>query len=180
MGIKHNRRSIRLRGYDYTQAGAYFVTVCVHNDLVRRGAACCAHQPVALNSTDIFGHIENGKMVINDYGRIVDASLRAIPDHFSSVILDEFTVMPNHVHLIVIINDARAQHAAPVLGTIVRSFKSAVTKNINKSRGTPGTKVWQRNYYERIIRNDGELNRIREYVVNNPANWDTDEHNPFS
>ena len=65
------------------------------------------------------------------------------------------------------------------LGTIIGSFKSGVTRHINELRGMPGAKVWQRNYYERIIRNEDELNRIREYISNNPANWDTDEHNPL-
>ena len=200
---KYSRRSIRLRGYDYTQAGAYFVTICAKEfDLVRRGDAC-----VALNSTtknnllDIFGHIENGQMELNDFGLIVEQQWRALSEHHPSVVPDEFVVMPNHVHFIVFLaphfgnddgndDEIRATQASPLqtramsgrenrsLGVIVGSFKSGVTQHINGLRSTPGAKVWQRNYYEHIIRNEDELNRIREYILNNPANWNTDDHNP--
>jgi putative transposase len=202
---KFNRRSTRLRGYDYTQSGACFVTICANeNDIpiVCRGDAC-----VALNlssntdpntgpkPTDVFGHIDNGRMIQNHAGRIIEQSWLAIPDHFLSVVLDEFVVMPNHVHGILIIDDndnIRATHASPLqiksnsntgpkpgsVGAVVGAFKSATTKQINQARSTPGAKVWQRNYHDRIIRNDDELNRIREYIINNPANWDSDDNNP--
>ena len=208
---KHSRRSIRLRGYDYTQAGAYFVTICAKEiDIVRRGDACVAlNLTTKTNLSDIFGHIENGQMVLNDLGLVVEQRWRVLPEHHPSVVLDEFIVMPNHVHFIVFLvthfsnedgnddvnddgndDEVRATQASPLqtgtmsgrkngsLGTIIGSFKSGVTRYINELRGAPGAKVWQRNYYERIIRNEDELNHIREYIFNNPANWDTDEHNP--
>jgi len=172
---KFRRRSIRLSGYDYANAGAYFVTICAtdyRGDARfdrRRGDAC-----VALNTTYVFGHITDGRMVLNAQGRIAAECLRAIPEHFPSVTMDEFTVMPNHVHFIVVI----ATHASPVqLGVIVGSYKSAVTKRVNELCGTSGAKLWQRNYYEHIIRNDAELQRIRAYVIENPLNWATDENN---
>ncbi len=113
----------------------------------------------------------------------------AIPDHFPGAAIDEFIVMPNHVHGIIWITETRsvgAQHAAPLrpvvpagsLAAIVRSFKSAAAKRINEFRGTRGPPVWQRNYYERIIRDEDELNDIRQYIRDNPKNWKDDPHNP--
>jgi len=190
---RFHRRSIRLPGYDYAQDGAYFVTICTQERLC------------------VFGQIDNGQILMHDPGRIAYDCLRAIPGHFPSVVLDEFVVMPNHVHFVVVLgrrgeaclalnsttnsntggDDIRATHASPLqtnvespgprsgsIGAIVGSYKSAVTKQINELRGTLGARLWQRNYYERIIRSDAELNRIREYVVQNPATWDTDELNP--
>ena len=177
---KHHRRSIRLPGYDYTQPGAYFVTICTHN-----------REP-------LFGHVVNGEMVLNAWGRIVweewfrTAQLRPYEELFE----DEFVVMPNHVHGIIWIvgdNNVGAQRrCAPTkpggvtpnnvapgsLGAIVRAFKSAVTKRINALRGTPGARVWQRNYYEHIIRNERALNAIRRYIAENPQRWHLDRYNP--
>jgi putative transposase len=195
MSERHNRRSIRLQGYDYSSAGAYFVTVCAKNNefvLASTGAACCA----------LFGHVCNGKMALNDLGRILEQRWHALPEHHPNVELDEFIIMPNHMHFIVCI-DNRAQQAAPVqairaqqaapvqaisrsisgpesgsLGAIVRSFKSSVTRHINEYRGTPGSKVWLRNYYEHIIRSESELDRIRAYIAENPARWAYDRENP--
>ena len=103
--------------------------------------------------------------------------------------MDEFIVMPNHVHGIVVIDAVGARHAVPLpeqfskpvsgsVPTVVRSFKSAATKRINELRNTSGAKIWQRNYFEHIIRNDDELNRILEYIIGNPAQWDSDRENP--
>ena len=176
---KHHRRSIRLAGYDYAQAGAYFVTVCAH------GRQC------------LFGDVADGEMRLNAVGRFVADCLCAIPTHFRSVLIDssEWIVIPNHVHMIVVI--VGATHASPLhrisrdpsapqargpsrksLATIVGSFKSAVTKRINQLRGMPGAPVWQRNYYEHIIRNDTEWHRIAGYIATNPAGWDDDVENP--
>jgi putative transposase len=123
----------------------------------------------------------------------------AIPDHFPHVLLDEFVVMPNHVHGIIVIMPTHAvgaTHASPLqnddtptrprgpqrqsVGSIVGSFKSAATKRINEQRGTPGAPVWQRDYFEHIIRNDESLNRIREYILNNPLQWALDRENPLA
>ena len=144
----HHRQSICLKGYDYSQAGAYFVTLC------------------AWNKEYLFGEIVDGKMLLNEYGEIVMKCWEAIPIHFPHVETDKFIIMPNHVHGIVFMVGARhavplrtigEQFAKPVSGslpTLIRSFKSAVTKSINTFRNTPGTPVWQRNYYEHIIRDD--------------------------
>jgi REP element-mobilizing transposase RayT len=184
---KYHRRSLRLPSYDYTQAGAYFVTVCTHN---RR----CT-----------FGNVIDGEMHLNRYGQAAHKCWKALPDHFANVQLDEFIVMPNHVHRIVHIVGCRGtacraptagtgqtssverhipsveQFGHPVPGslpTIIRSSKSATTKHINGIRGTPGQPLWQRNYYEHIIRDERELDDIRQYIVDNPAKWHEDVENP--
>ncbi len=140
-------------------------------------------------------------MHLNSLGEIVAACWSAIPEHFPSVKLEEFVVMPNHVHGILVIVDScvGAQHAAPLrraplqrpidrggrvnvtpgsLGAIIRSFKSAVTKRINELPNALISNPWQRNYYEHIIRNERDLERIRQYIADNPAGWDKDEYNP--
>jgi len=178
---KYHRRSIRLAGYDYSWAGAYFVTICAHDRICQ------------------FGDIMNGEMRLNDAGRIVERCWREIPAHFPHVELDEFVIMPNHIHGILVItntlgtndNIVGATHASPLqqtnrpcgpksrsIAAIVGSFKSAVTKRINEMRGAPGEAVWQRNYYEHIIRDDESLNRIREYIMTNTIRWEEDEENP--
>jgi putative transposase len=160
----------------------------------------CTHQ-----REDLFGEIVEGVMRLNEFGHIVVECWEAIPRHFPHVECDAFVVMPNHIHGIVVIVDAPkpgnstsdvpvgAQHAAPLqttnrsnsrpnvapgsLGAIVRSFKSAVTKRTNRLRQVEGAPVWQRNYYERIIRNERELNAYRDYILNNPAQWEFDRDN---
>ncbi len=176
------RRSVRLPHYDYASPGAYFVTLCAHE---RRMT---------------FGEISDAEMQENDAGKIVRACWNALPEHFPHIMADASVVMPNHVHGIVSLVDAlgeskRAQHAAPLrktdsargrtvpgsLGAIIRSFKSACTKTINEKMGTSEVKrepVWQRNYYERVIRNEEELDRIRRYILFNPTRWASDWENP--
>jgi putative transposase len=172
---RHHRRSIRLSGWDYTSAGAYFVTICTHE------------------RSRLFGKVVDGQMQMNEYGQIVWACWKEIPLHFPHVELDAFVVMPNHVHGIIILAPVGARHKVgaphavpppfgkPVPGsipTILRSFKSAVTKRINALREVPGAPVWQSNYYEHIIRYEREWGHIREYILNNPARWETNENNP--
>ena len=180
----HQRRSIRLRDYDYAQSGAYFVTICTHD------RAC------------LFGEIVNDAMALNAMGDIAQRCWEAIPTHFPNVELDAFIVMPNHIHGIVLIiadqpasptppsvgaqqccapTSPNANHKINVaprsLGAIVRSFKSAATKEINRLRSTPAAPVWQRNYYERIIRNERELHAVRDYIERNPQRWALDAEN---
>ena len=171
---KHQRRSIRLREYDYTQVGAYFVTISAHS-----------REP-------IFGEIVKGKMRLNEWGKVVAFCWDEIPIHFLNVELDAFVIMPNHVHgIIVIAVDGRRgtacraptteQFGKPVANsfpTIIRSFKSATTKRINEIHSNPGVPLWQRNYYERIIRDEDELTQIREYIAGNHFKWGEDEENP--
>jgi len=203
----HHRRSIRLKGYDYTRPGAYFITIVTHH------------------RERLFGRILNRRMRLSPFGEIArDAWLETVL-HQPAVALDAFVVMPDHFHGIVIIRDGyvgddaarttdrrgtacRGDHRGmaadgrgtacrapwvayidigparrapidtterfgrPVPGsipTIVRSFKSAVTKRINERRGTPGVPVWQRNYWERVIRDDFALRCIRRYIIANPT-----------
>jgi putative transposase len=175
----HRRQSIRLPNHDYSQSGVYFITMCTYQR---------AH---------VFGQIIDGQMILNNAGHIAKICWHGIPNHFQAVHLDEFIVMPNHMHGIVVIHDrrgtaCRAQYNGTVLqgtacraptvekfgkpisgsiATIVRSFKSATTKQINILQKTSGEALWQRNYWERIIRNDHELHAVRQYIRNNPAQW---------
>jgi len=172
----HHRRSIRLREYDYSTVGAYFVTVCVN------GREC------------LFGDCVDGDMRVNDAGRMVVEWWLKLPERFPQVSLDEFVIMPNHVHGIVCIIDAdvsdtvgaihelplhrvpsRQQRRTMLLPKIVGYFKMNTAKHINLMRNNPGVPVWQRNYYERVIRDDNQLAAIREYIANNPVNWAEDE-----
>ncbi|GIV71404.1 transposase [Caldilinea sp.] len=174
---RHHRRSIRLKGYDYTQPGAYFITICTHDR---------AH---------FFGAVVNGVMRLNDAGCIAAQCWRDIPVHFPHVQLDVFVIMPNHIHgvLWIVANDNNAgtqnvgaTHASPLpprgpvpqsVGAIIGQFKSAVTKRINELRHTPSAPIWQRNYYEHIIRDERALNAIRRYIQENPLRWHLDREN---
>jgi REP element-mobilizing transposase RayT len=161
---KHHRRSIRLRHYDYSRAGAYFITVCVD----RRAS--------------ILGAINDDRAVCSPVGQIVHDTWSAIATRFPQTELDEFVIMPNHVHALLWIlrpEVARGTTSKPVkLGGIVGAFKSISTIEVNRARSSPGQALWQRNYYEHVVRDDDELYRIRKYIVENPARWGDDEENP--
>lgn len=179
---KHHRRSIRLKGYDYTQPGAYFVTICTRN------REC------------LFGEVVDGAMRLNEFGEMVGNEWFKTADIRPNVRLfdGEFVVMPNHIHGVIwIVNQTNVvgarrrraptvmaryeQFGRPVRGslpTILRSFKSITTWRTNEHRGTPGGPLWQRNYYEHIIRHERALNRIREYIQTNPMRWQMDSENP--
>lgn len=169
----HHRRSIRLKSYDYAQAGAYFVTICAYQ------RAC------------LFGEIMGEAVDLSTTGSVVVGCWEEIPQHFPGIELDAFVVMPNHLHAIIVIDDHGMASQPPVheallrpsgprprsLGSIIGQFKAASSKRINVLRATNIPPVWQRNYFERIIRNDDELRRVREYMANNPLRWlDDDEH----
>lgn len=167
----HNRKSTRLTDYDYSQTGAYFITICTYE---RR----C-----------LFGGVVDGSMHLNKYGRIVENEWLCTASIRSNVLLDEFVVMPNHFHGIVILTDERATHrVAPTqrphgpkpgsIGAIIGQFKSIVTKSVNSSRGESAEPVWQRNCYEHVIRDEGDMKSAREYILDNPARWADDEYNP--
>ena len=181
---RHHRQSIRLRGFDYTQAGAYFVTIVV------RERDC------------LLGDIIDDEMHLNAYGRIVAAEWQKIPARFPHVTTDASLVMPNHLHGIIVIGDGVGAKHPPIeamaysksladaspprptgttpgsLGAIVQNFKSTSTRQVNTLRQISGLPLWQRNYFERIIRDEHELNRIREYIFNNPLKWALDAENP--
>lgn len=164
------RRSIRLQHYNYRHGGMYFFTVCTHN-----------RQP-------LFGDVTNAEVKLNDFGHVVCDEWRKSTDIRREIALDAFVVMPNHVHGIVMVTDrdVGATGRSPFLpgppkhslGSFIAGLKAAVTKRINEVRGTPKAPVWQRNYYEHVIRNEESLQRIREYILNNPAQWDLDPENP--
>ena len=163
----HPRRSLRLRHYDYAQVGAYFVTVCAHE---RR----C-----------LFGDIVDGAMRLNDVGRIIADEWHKSARIRAEIELDTWVIMPNHFHGIAIITHSRGDRpVAPTgppprsIGALMAGFKSASTKRINAARGTPGACVWQRNYYDHVIRNEANLHRIRQYIADNPARWAEDPENP--
>jgi len=179
-----HRRSIRLKGYDYSQAGAYFVTICAD------GKEC------------LFGEVESGVMRLNEYGEIVASEWVRSAEVRSEIECGEFMVMPNHFHGIVHIIGAcgntslhgntsmsrdgqqRAYCHTPLrspsrnVAAMVRGFKGAASRLINEIRNTPGAPVWQRNYYDHIIRNDADYNRIAEYIANNPQRWAEDSLHP--
>jgi putative transposase len=167
---RRNRRSIRLREYDYTQVGAYFVTICTH------GREC------------LFGEIVDAKMRLNDAGRMVQSVWEGLPRHYAGMDIDEFVVMPNHVHGILTLLDGGGivgsgfKPALTVkrygLPEIVRGFKTFSSRQINQSHGTTGTSLWQRNYYEHIVRDENDLNRIRRYIEDNLLMWAMDRENP--
>jgi len=199
---KHHRRSIRLPGYDYSQPGAYFVTICAYQ------RQC------------MFGDIVDGQMRLNQYGAIVADEWQKSSTIRQEIELDEWVVMPNHFHGIVIINNPVGANDNPVgandnpvgandnpvgandnpvgangrsplhndptsqrmkpksLSSLMAGFKSITTKKINILRDTPGTPLWQRNYYEHIIRNQDAMDKIRQYIIDNPVSWGIDQLHP--
>ena len=201
-----NRRSIRLKGYDYSQTGSYFITIC------------------ARDRESLFGDIKDEQVILNKNGLVVQRWWGESKIRFKEIELDEFVVMPNHFHGIIHIastptvgaihelplhelplhenpikngrihpsqtfpvgaihelvaeNDPR-QRRKMLIPQIIGWFKMNSSKNINQIRNSPGIPVWQRNYYDHIIRHDDELNQIREYIINNPIKWDYDHENPY-
>jgi REP element-mobilizing transposase RayT len=163
--MRRGRRTIRLQEFDYRSPGAYFVTIST------KGAK------------PIFGRVNHESVFLNRYGNIAKTYWKEIPDHFKFIGLDEFIVMPNHVHGILWMRerpnvDVGAQHAAPLredkfqvvagsLAAVIRSFKSSVTRQIRQETQKPDLIVWQRNYYERVIRDQSELEATRNYIFNN-------------
>jgi len=176
---KHHRHSIRLKGHDYSAAGAYFITLCTYQ------RQC------------LFGEIMDGEMQLNPYGKIVEEEWMQSSTIRQEIELDGWVIMPDHMHGIVMIThhdiNARAHgrvpppvlhpsqpHCVPPrkpqsISSFMAGFKSAATKRINILRDTPRTPVWQRNYHERIIRDESALNNIRRYIVMNPSRWELDQ-----
>ena len=191
----HNRKSIRLKGYDYSNSGMYYNTICCRNKIYR------------------FGNIVNGKMFLNEFGEIAYDEWLKLPKRFNNIELDIFQIMPNHMHSILIINDNISENIAGVntapknalnfnywvgvnpartpaltdannksiyLGDIIGAYKSLVSNKcleIFKIRNEMMGKLWHRNYWEHIIRNEKSYNRIVEYIKNNPMNWSDDKFN---
>lgn len=166
----NGRRSIRLNEYDYSSPGAYFVTICTYN------RKC------------VFGEVRDERVILSAVGNKAKAFFGRIPEHFENITLDEFVVMPNHLHGIIVIQVGVQnfeplqrhnvfQHIVPKsLGSVIRTYKSVVTRwcRINGHRYFK----WQRNYFEHIIRDENDLNKIRDYIRNNPLEWYLDVENP--
>ena len=146
------RKSPRLQGYDYAQSGAYFVTICTHQ------------------RQNIFGDIINGTMVLSDLGQIASLRWESIPQHYPDLELDAFVIMPNHIHGIVCIMDGKFH---TVLGRVINAYKGAVTAQIRQQSASDMV-IWQSRYHDHIIRNEIDLNRIREYISHNPSKWEED------
>ena len=164
----HHRRSIRLRDYDYSTPGAYFLTVCT-----------------TPGAPDL-GRIVDGCMRLNAAGGLVRDVLNGLPRRFPSLELDVSVVMPTHVHAVFLLTRAGGDSdhpadcdtgRAPTLAQVVRAFKSESAVRLNRMLGRTGG-FWQRNYYEHVIRNEKELDAVRRYVLENPARWECDRQNP--
>jgi REP element-mobilizing transposase RayT len=169
---KHHRRSIRLRGYDYASPGRYYLTICTYERQF------------------LFGEIVREQMRPSEIGAIAEECWNEIPQHFPRSALDVSVVMPNHLHGIIIVGGVGARHGVSLsrpaafgkavpgsLGTLVGLFKQAVTRRVRVRHGAR-IDVWHENYYEHIIRNEKELNRIWEYIRTNPLRWRYDVENP--
>lgn len=192
---KHHRRSIRLKGYDYSQAGLYFVTICCQNRICR------------------FGHVENDEMILNDAGMMIEKWYYELENKFSDIRCHDMVVMPNHFHCIIenvgaetvgadvgadlcvcpddgiaLTGNALTGEHNPILGEhigsplhrVVQWFKTMTTNNyirgVKQNNWIPfNGKLLQRNYYEHIIRDENDYNRIAHYIMNNPKNWDNDK-----
>lgn len=182
----HHRRSIRIKDYDYSREGLYFITICTFNH------KC------------LFGYIDNDVMVLDEFGNIAYNEWLQTGEMRKNVVLQEFVIMPNHMHSIIEINDSTRRgtmlralvhrdtknegtwQRAPTeqfgkptsntIPTIIRGFKSTVTKQINNIRNTQGQSVWQRSYYEHVIRNEKSYNRISEYIRYNAEKWLADKY----
>ncbi len=170
-----SRKSIRINGFNYAQAGYYFITICTHQ------------------KEHVFGKVQSGIMHLNNFGEIVRDTWDDLPNHNSNIELDYYCIMPNHIHGIIIISDCAQSDTIAIeadmvraglepaptghsLAELVRQLKTFSSVRINKLRHISGEPVWQRNYYEHIIRNEPELYLIRKYISNNPMNWDKDEY----
>lgn len=175
--VNRVRRSIRLPHFDYSQPGGYYLTICSHEKY------------------HLFGSVIDGEVILTTLEVIVDEEWKSITGRRSNVDVDTYCVMPNHFHGILFINESRRStacraqvlHPQPEqrrfgspqgdsLSTIVGSFKSSVARRINLLRSSPGALVWQRNYYEHVIRNEVDLAEKREYIINNPLKWELDEY----
>ncbi len=163
----HIRKPNRLQRYDYSRAGYYFVTICTHNRV------------------NYFGEIDKDQMKLSKIGQIATECWQQIPEHFDDAVLDEFVVMPNHIHgIIILVGDAdlrplqqqTADRSGMYLSKIIHGFKSSVSRNV-KRRWKDEIFAWKRSFYDHVIRIDESLDDIRSYIKNNPLNWESDEEN---
>ena len=199
---KYRVQSTRLYGYDYRRNGAYFITICTKkhicffgnivvvetglrpvSTLNVRPVSTLNDRPVSTNNkNDSTGRdnqdcINNNVIItLSDEGKIVSDCWFDLPNHYLNIILDEFIVMPNHIHGIILIQNYKGKPRTHGLSEFVRALKSFSSRRINEYRNSNLTETWQPRFYDHIIRSDNELNRIRNYIKNNPNNWLNDEH----
>jgi len=187
----HHRQSIRLKGYDYSSSGLYFLTICTHNHRHLFGEIVGANgrSPVPQMNSPV------PKMILNQFGQIVESEWLKSEMIRDEIRLHEYVIMPNHFHCIVeIIGEWHSsechlgEHHSPLrprmqaksIGSLMAGFKSSVTKKIHimdERRSSVRNKIWQRNYWEYIVRNENEYNRISQYIRENPAKWQNDKLN---
>ena len=166
-----NRKPNRLQNYDYSETGYYLVTICTQNKV------------------NYFGEVEKARIQLNDIGQIATDCWQGIPEHFHDTALDEFIVMPNHIHgIIIFVGNADLRSKPPYcprgqtdrskmyLSKIIHGFKSSVTRMVRK-RWRNHRFGWQKSFYDHVIRNDKDLHRVRAYIQNNPLNWQLDKNN---
>ncbi len=177
----HKRHSIRLYEYDYSLSGMYFVTICTQNKV-------CLFGKVVENTVGagLCPALTENFVELSEHGKIIEEQWNALPHRFSNIVLHEYVIMPNHFHAIIEIeppvieaniDDIRAgQSPAPTVGNIIGAFKSISTKECNKMDNVCGRKIWQRNYYEHIIRNQKSYTNITDYIASNPINWQSDDY----
>ncbi len=169
----HRRRPLRLRGFDYSREGAYFVTICTRNRECQ------------------FGEVVDGRMRLGEAGQVIQAVWDRLSERFPTIESDAFIVIPNHVHGILVLvgeglalpmrgaaSSAPTGSASSTLGNVVRVFKSLSAIGVNRLLSRSGLPLWQRNYFEHVIRSEESLNRIREYIETNPLSWEMDRENP--
>lgn len=152
------RKNMPLKEYDYSQDGYYFVTICTQN------------------KENIFGEIVDGEVILNFFGKIAENELDKLQNRFSSAKLDKYIVMPNHIHIIVIINKSNEERSRPfpTIPKIIGLYKSGVSRNIHLVN--PNIEIWQKSYYDHVIRSEIELREIREYINSNPLKWEVDKY----
>ncbi len=155
--MQRERRKLRLPDFDYSQAGSYFITICTHD------RQC------------VLGDVAAEQMSLSRSGEIVRTVWQSLADRADGVAIDEFVVMPNHLHGILEL----AESEAP-LPSIIGAFKSLSTKAVNAANATPGRRLWQRSYHEHVIRDERARDRIREYIQDNPLKWHLDRENPVN
>jgi len=150
------RKHLRLPGYDYRQPGFYFVTICT------------------MNRRCLLGSVDDFAVRLSEIGLIVQECWLALPEWFENVALDQFIIMPNHLHGILQIT-----HLGPSLRTTIGSFKSAVTRLSHKKYLPSKQELWQRGYFDHIVRSETSLLRLRQYILDNPIKWHLDELHPL-
>jgi putative transposase len=174
---KNNRHSIRLKNYDYSTPGYYFVTICTRD------------------RKSLFGEVTSGQMLLNPVGEKIQSVWISLPDYYPGIEIDSYVVMPNHLHGILALNvgagprarpgQGQARRPAPTLSLpdVIQRFKSFSTtlyRKENKKNGKSNPTLWQRNYYEHVIRRDESLDGIRKYIQENPSKWEMDKDNPVN